>query len=88
MTRTFVVTYSVPCTHLDDLDLRTHDHTIDVEGPGFHLVGGAGCQGRCVPDEVERVGRPDVVDCVDAVTNMELHPDHPAVVFGYGFDRY
>ena len=35
MTRTFVVTYSVPCTHLDDLDLRTHEHTIDVEGPGF-----------------------------------------------------
>jgi hypothetical protein len=35
MTRTFVVTCSVPCTHLDDLDLKTHDHTIDVEGPGF-----------------------------------------------------
>jgi len=35
MTRTFVVTCSVPCSHLEDLDMITHEHTIDVEGPGF-----------------------------------------------------
>jgi len=35
MTRTFVVTCRVPSAHLDDLDVTHHDHTIDVEGPGF-----------------------------------------------------
>jgi len=35
MTRTFVVTCRVPCSHLDDLDVKPHDHKIDVEGPGF-----------------------------------------------------
>ena len=35
MTRTFVITCKVPCSHLVDLDLKPHDHVIDVEGPGF-----------------------------------------------------
>jgi hypothetical protein len=35
MTRTFVVTCRVPCSHLDDLDVTPRDHTIDVEGLGF-----------------------------------------------------
>jgi hypothetical protein len=35
MTRTFVVTCGVPCSHLDDLDVTLHDHAVDVEGLGF-----------------------------------------------------
>jgi hypothetical protein len=35
MTKTFVVTCRVPCSHLDDLVVTPRDHTIDVEGPGF-----------------------------------------------------
>jgi hypothetical protein len=35
MTRTFVVTCRVPCSHLDDLVVTPRDHTIDVEGRGF-----------------------------------------------------
>ena len=46
MTRTFVVTCRVPCSHLDDLDVTPHDHTIDVEGPGFR-------QELALPDEAD-----------------------------------
>jgi hypothetical protein len=36
MTRTFVVTCSVPCTELDELKLTPVDHTVEVAGPnGF-----------------------------------------------------
>jgi hypothetical protein len=36
MTRTFVVTCSVPCNDLDELELTAVDHTIAVTGPdGF-----------------------------------------------------
>jgi len=33
MTRTFVVTCTVPCTDLDELELTSDDHTIGVTGP-------------------------------------------------------
>jgi hypothetical protein len=33
MTRTFVVTCRVPVSDLDELDLRSQDHTVSVTGP-------------------------------------------------------
>jgi hypothetical protein len=39
MTRTFVVTCSVPVSGLDELRLTQHDHMIEVSGPkGFRHV--------------------------------------------------